>query len=78
MLNLLNEASNSRFVTRKWNIANGHSNTIMMKKTKLSIEALKSNLYDYIDATFYLLVKGDITILGDNGAEVAFTNFAPV
>ena len=30
---------------------------IMMNKTKLSIEALKSNLYDYIDATFYLLEK---------------------
>ena len=51
---------------------------IMMNKTKLSIEALKSNLYDYIDATFYLLVKDDITIPGGNGAEVAFTNCAPM
>ena len=51
---------------------------IMMNKTKLFIEALKSNLYDYIDATFYLLVKDDITILGGNGAEVAFTNCAPM
>ena len=49
-----------------------------MNKTKLFIEALKSNLYDYIDATFYLLVKDDITILGGNGAEVAFTNCAPM
>ena len=27
ILNLLNEASNSKFVTRKWNIVNDQSNT---------------------------------------------------
>ena len=38
-------------------------------------EILKSNLCDYNDA--YILVKGDITITGDNGDEVAFKNCAP-
>ena len=33
---------------------------------------LKSNFYNYNDG--YVLVRGDITIAGDNGAEVAFKN----
>ena len=37
ILNLLNEANDSKFVTRKWNIANGQSNEVVMKEMKLSI-----------------------------------------
>ena len=41
-----------------------------------STEVLKSNIYDYNDA--YILVRGDITIIGRNLAtEVAFKNCAP-
>ena len=36
---------------------------------------LKSNLCDYNVA--YILVRRDITIVGDNGTHVAFKNCAP-
>ena len=35
ILNLLNEANDSKFVTRKWNIVN--DNSIMMQQMKLPI-----------------------------------------
>ena len=35
-----------------------------------NIEVLKSNLCHYNDA--YILVRGDITIVGDNGTQVTF------
>ena len=38
-------------------------------------EVLKSNLCNYSDA--YILVRGDITIVGDNGTQVALKNCAP-
>ena len=38
-------------------------------------EVLKSNLCDYDNA--YILVRGDITIIGDNGTQIAFKNCAP-
>ena len=49
-----------------------------MQEAKLSItqDTLKSNFCPHNDA--YILVRGDITILGDNGAEVAFKNCAPI
>ena len=37
ILNLLNEPSNSKFVTRKWNIANDQSNVNYDVGMKLSI-----------------------------------------
>ena len=39
------------------------------------MKLLKRNLYDYNDT--YILVRGDITTVGDNGAEVEFKNCAP-
>ena len=43
---------------------------------KLSMtQKYQSNLCDYNDA--YILVRGVITIVGDNGTKVAFKNCAP-
>ena len=38
-------------------------------------EVLKSNLWDYNDA--YILVRADITMIGNNVTQVAFKNCAP-
>ena len=77
ILNLLNEASHSRFVTKSRNIINDQSNAIYDVKNEViyNTEVLKSNLCDYNDA--YILVRGDITIVGENSAEVAFKNCVP-
>ena len=77
VLNLLNEAGNSKFVIRKRSTANDQTNANYdawngIIKTKV----LKSNLCDYSDA--YILLRGDITIIGcDLATEVAFKNYAP-
>ena len=49
----------------------------MQKEMKIiyNTEVLKPNLYDYNDA--YILVRGNITIIGHQATEVAFTNCAP-
>ena len=64
MPNLLNEATNSKFVTRKWNIVNVQSNTSYAIRHEIiySTEVLKSNPCNFNDD--YILVRGDITILG--------------
>ena len=66
ILNLLNEASDSKFVTRNWNIANDHSNANYSVGNEIvySVEVLKSNLCDYSIA--YILERGGITIIGRN------------
>ena len=48
ILNLLNEASNSKFVTRIWNIVNDQSNANYDVGNKIiyNIKVLKSNLCD--------------------------------
>ena len=63
-LNLLNEANDSKFVARKWNIANDQSNANYDAPNKVicNTEGLRSNLCDYSDA--YILVRGYITIAG--------------
>ena len=78
IFNLLNETDDSKFVTRKWNILNNHSNlnydaeNEIIYKTAVS----KSNFCDYNNA--YVLVKGDITTVGHNLAiKVAFKICAP-
>ena len=74
----MNDANNSNFVTRKWNIVsdNSKSNYGAGNEIIYNTEALKSNLYDYNNA--YILVGGDITIAGCNFAtRVAFKNCAP-
>ena len=57
ILNSLNEANNSKFVTRKWNIVNDQSNANYDVGNEIiyNTEVLKSNLCDYNDA--YILVR---------------------
>ena len=54
----MNEASDSKFVTRKWNIVNDQSNANYDVGNEIiyNTEVLKSNLCDYNDA--YILVRG--------------------
>ena len=61
-LNLLNEASDSKFTTRKWNMVNDQSNANYDIGNKIiyNTEVLKSNLCDYNDA--YILVRGNVTV----------------
>ena len=60
ILNLLNEASNSRFVRRRQNIFNDQSNASYSVGNEIiySRKVLKSNLCDSKDA--YILIRGDI------------------
>ena len=77
VLNLLNEASDSKSVTRKWNIVNDQPSAIygVEKRIIYSTKVLRYNLCDYNDA--YLLVTGNITITGRNFAtEVTFKKCA--
>ena len=72
ILNLLNEASNSKFVTRKWNIVNDNSKANYEEGNEIiyNTEVSKSNLCDYNDA--YILVRGDITVTASPQIQVAF------
>ena len=74
ILSLLNEASDSKFVTRKWNNVsdNSKSNYAAANEITCNKEVLKSNLFDYNDA--YILVAGGITIIGHHAKQVAFKN----
>ena len=62
ILDLLNEAGDSKFVTGKWNIANDQSNTNYDVGNEIiySTEVLKSDLCDYNGA--YILVRGNILL----------------
>ena len=77
ILNLLNEISDSKFVTRKWNIVNEQSNANYDVGNEIiyNIEVLESNLCDHKDA--YTLVRGNTTITGHQVTQVAFENCAP-
>ena len=73
ILNLLNEVSNCKFVTRKWNVANDNSNVNYDVPNEITYnsEVLESSFCDYNDA--YILVIGNIIIAGHNLAtQVAF------
>ena len=68
----MNETSNSKFVTRKWNTVNYQSNANYDEGNEIiyNTEVLKSN-----DA--YILVRGDIiTAAHNNPTPVAFKNCA--
>ena len=67
ILNLLNDASDSNFVTRKRNNVNDQSNANwgVGKEIIYNTEVLKCNLWNYNDA--YILVRDNINIIGDNG-----------
>ena len=77
VLNLLNEANDSKFEKRKWNIAidNSKPNYDAVNEITYNTEVLKSNLCDYNDA--YILLRGNITIIGHQVTQVAFKNCAP-
>ena len=76
ILSLLNEANDSIFVTRKWNIVTDDSkaNCHVGNEINCNTEVLKSNIYDYNDA--YILVRGDITAAEAPETQVAFKNWA--
>ena len=61
ILNSLNKAKDSKFVTRKWNIANDNSESNHQEGNEITYntEVLKSNLCDYNNA--YILLRGYIT-----------------
>ena len=73
MLYLLNEASDSRFVIKNWDIANNQSNANydVGNESIYNTKFLKSNLCDV-----YILVNGDIAITGHQVTQVAFKNCA--
>ena len=74
----MNDANGSKFVIRKWNIANDNSkaNYNAGNEITYNTEVLESSLCEYSDA--YILVRGDITIADRNLAtEVTFKNCAP-
>ena len=77
IINLLNEANDSKFVTRKWNIVNDNSkaNYDTANEITYNTEVLKSNLCNYNDA--YILVKGDITATAAPQTKVVVKHCAP-
>ena len=77
ILYLLNEASDFKFVTRKWNIVNNQSNANydVGNEVIYNTEVLKSNFCDYNDV--YILVKRDITITAAPATQVSFKNCVP-
>ena len=74
ILNLLNEARDSKFVTRKRNIANANSKSNYAKGNEITYntEVFKSNLCDYNDA--YILLRGYITATASLQIQVVFKN----
>ena len=79
ILNLLNGANDSIFVTRKRNVVNDQSNVIYNSGNEIiyDVEVLKYNLCDYNHA--YILVRGDIvTTVHNVVTQVAFKNCANV
>ena len=77
ILNLLNEANDSKFVTRKWNIVNDNSNSNYAAANEITYntEILKSNLCDQNHA--YTLVTGDINVAAGPVTQVTFKICAP-
>ena len=73
----MNAESDSKFVTRKWNIVNDNSKGKYNVRNKIiyNTEVLKSYLCDYNDA--HILVGGEITITGHQATQVAFKKCAP-
>ena len=76
ILNLLNDASDSKFVTRKWNVIydNSNANNAERNENTNNTEVLKSSFCDQNDA--YILVRDDIAVLAGGATQVAFKNFA--
>ena len=75
ILNLLNEATNCKFVARKWNINNSKSGYAATNEITFNTAILRSNLGNFNIA--YLLVRGDFTVIISPQTQVAFKNCAP-
>ena len=86
IINLLDTTSDDknlpRFVTKKWIEVYDQSekNYNTNKEIRIKTPMLRSDLCNFSDA--YIVVKGDITLEGDNDANkhnknLAFTNNAP-
>ena len=71
ILNLFNDANNSKFVIRKWNITNYAAAIEITYNT----EILKYNHCDYDNA--YILLAGHITVVAAPSTQVSLTNCAP-
>ena len=77
ILTLLNEASDFKCVTRKWNTGKDQSNASYDVGNEIiyKTEVLKSNLCVYNDA--YIIVTGAITVVSDPTTQVALKTCAP-
>ena len=77
VLNVSNEANNSKSVTRKWNIVNVNlkANYDLANEITYNTEVWKYSLRDYNDA--FILVKDYISVTGASETQVAFKNCAP-
>ena len=73
----MNEANDSKFMARKWNMVydNSKANYDVGNEIIYIMEVLKSNLCDQNDA--YILVRGGITIIGHQVTQIAFKKCAP-
>ena len=73
----MNEASDSKFVTRKWHIVNDQSNANydVGNEVIYDTEALESNVCVYNEG--HMLVRGNISTIGHQVTQVAFKNCAP-
>ena len=76
-IDLLNEASNSKFVTRKWNTGKDQSNANYDAGNEIiyKTEVLKSNLCDCNDT--YIIVTGGITVVSGPTTQVTLKTCAP-
>ena len=81
-LNTNSDENLPRFITKKWVEVYDQSgeNCSVNKEIRIKTSMLRSDLCDYSDA--YIVVKGDITLEGDNDANkrnknLAFKNNAP-
>ena len=76
-LSLLNEANNSKFVTRKLNTVDDNSEASYNATNEVTYntEALKSSLWDYKDA--YIIVRGNNSVAAAPETQVAFKDNAP-
>ena len=74
---MLNEASDSKFVTKQCSIVDGQSNANydVGNEVIFNTEVLKSNICDYNDA--YMLVRGDIIVTAAPATRVSFKNCPP-
>ena len=73
----MNDANDSKFVARKWNIINFNSKADYGAGNEITYntEVLKSNRCDYSNA--YILVRDDITVTAAGATQVALKYYVP-